>query len=332
MDRRALITVVVGSIFALPLATEAQQVEKVWRIAVLADAPPAKATATDFWTPFVAGMRELGYVEGQNMAISARYAEGNIDRFHDSAAELSSLRVDAILAIATGAALAAKKATSTIPIVFANVADPLGPGLVKSLARPGGNITGLSSLVAELGGKRLELLKEALPRVSQVAVLWNSSKGNTGGPYTFRQTEAAGLKLGLQIQSLAVAGPSELERALEAASQSRAGAVLVQDGPHFLSSHATQIVDLAARRRLPIVSQYRNFPDAGGLLSYGNDLRDHYRHAARYIDKILKGAKPGDLPVEQPTKFELVINLKTAKQLGLAIPQTLLLRADQVIE
>jgi putative ABC transport system substrate-binding protein len=174
--------------------------------------------------------------------------EASIRTFELDRVKVSLTRLGAV---ATGAALAAKKVTSTIPIVFTNVADPLAPGVVTSLARPGGNITGLSSLVAELGGKRLELLKEALPRVSHVAVLWNSAKGNTGGPYTFKQTEVAGLKLGLQIQSLAVAGPSELERVLEAASQKHAGAVLVQDGPHFLSSHAKQIVDLAAKRRLP---------------------------------------------------------------------------------
>ena len=315
-----------------PCNIHAQPAERIWRIGILADAPPARATATDFWTPLSQGLRERGYVESQNMAILPRYAEGDTDRLRNLATELVSLKVDVILTVATGATVAAKKVTNSIPIVFTNVADPIAPGLVKSLAPSGGNITGLSSMVAELSGKRLELLKEALPTVSQVAVLWNSSKGNTGGPYTFRQTEAAGLKLGLQIRSLAVAAPSELERAVEAASRDRAGAVLVQDGPHFLSSHAPQIVDLAVRKRLPVISQYRNFPEAGGLLSYGNDLRDHYRRAAGYVDKILKGTKPGDLPIEQPTKFELVINLKTARALGLTIPPSLLVRADQVIE
>jgi len=332
MDRRAFIVTSAAVLIGRPLSMHAQTLGKIWRIGLLADAPPAKGTATDFWTSLIDGLRELGYSEGENMAILPRYAEGNLDRLRDFATELVSLKVNVILAVATGAALAAKMATNTIPIIFMNVADPLGPGLVTSLARPGGNITGLSSLVAELGGKRLALLKEALPAVSHVAVLWNASKANTGGPYTFRQTETAGLKLGLRIQSLAVMGPSELERAIEAASRNRAGAVLVQDGPHFLSAHATQIVDLATKRRLPVASQYRNFPEVGGLLSYGNDLRDHYRRAAGYVDKILKGAKPGDLPVEQPTKFELVINLKTAKTLGLTIPPSVLGRADQVIE
>jgi len=248
VDRRAFITLVGGSVLALPLPAQAQPPGKIWRIGLLADAPPAKGTATDFWTSLIEGLRALGYSEGENMAILPRYAEGNLDRLRDFATELVSLKVNVILAVATGAALAAKMATNTIPIIFMNVADPLGPGLVTSLARPGGNITGLSSLVAELGGKRLALLKEALPAVSHVAVLWNASKGNTGGPYTFRQTETAGLKLGLRIQSLAVIGPSELDRAFEAASRNRAGAVLVQDGPHFLSAHATQIVDLATKR------------------------------------------------------------------------------------
>jgi len=330
MHRRSFLAGLVSA-FGVRLVAEAQPAGKVWRIGILTNAPPAKGTATDFWTPFIERLRELGYVDGQNTAILPRYAEGYVD-LSGFAAELVNLKVDVILAVATGAALAAKTATNTIPIVFANVADPLAPGVVTNLARPGGNITGLSSMTAELGGKRLELLKEALPTVSQVAVLWNSSKANTGGPYTFRQTEAAGLKLGLQIRSLAVTVPSELERAFEAASRERAGAVIVQDGPHFLSLHTQQIVDLAVRRRLPVIASVRNFPEAGGLLSYGTDLRDLYRRAAGYVDKILKGAKPGDLPIEQPTKFELVINLKTAKALGLTIPPSLLLRADQVIQ
>jgi putative ABC transport system substrate-binding protein len=327
VHRRAFIATSAAILIGRTSSIRAQPSGKVWRIGILADTP-----AVDFWTPFVEGLRDLGYAEGQNLALLPRYAEGNSERLRGFATELASVGVDAILAVATGAAVAAKKATSTIPIVFANVADPIAPGLVTNLARPGGNVTGLTSLVAELGGKRLELLKATLPTVSRVAILWNSSKANTGGALTFRQAEVAGLKLGLRIQSLAVADASELERAIEAASRDRAGAVLVQDGPHFLSSHASEIVTLAARRRLPVMSQNGNFPEAGGLLSYGTDLRDHYRRAAVYVDKILKGAKPTDLPVEQPTKFELVINMKTAKALGLSIPPSVLARADEVIE
>src|SRR5262249_32242887 len=326
LDRRTFLGGAV-SIIAAPLAAEAQQAGKVWRIGVLIPSA-TELRSSSLWAPFVEGLRDLGYVEGKNITIESRHSL-SIDRLRDLANELVLLQVDVIVAVTTVAAQAAKMVTSRIPIVFTNVADPIAPGVVTSLASSGGNITGLSSMVTEMTGKRLELLKEALPTISRVAVLW--WKESRGSEVIFRQAEAAGISLRLQIQSLAVLG-DDFPSAFEMASRDRAGAVLVVDNPILLAAYRPQIVDLAMKRRLPVMSQYRHFVEAGGLMSYGIDLRDHYRRAASYVDRILKGAKPGDLPVEQPTKFELVINLKTAKALGVTIPSSLLLRADQVIQ
>jgi len=259
------------AILAAPLAVGAQPAGKVWRIGILADAPSADPRAPIFWTPLVEGLREFGYVEGQNIATEARYTEGNFDQLRDFAIELVRLRVDLIVAVTTIAAQAAKAATSTVPIVFTNVADPIAPGLVTSLAPSGGNITGLSSMVAELSGKRLELLKEALPRVSRVGVIWLRQSS----PVSFGQAKAAGVRLGFQIQSLEVVGLADVQRAFEAAARERAGAVLVVDNPGFSPAVRAQILDFAMKRRLPVISQYKHFAEAGALMSYGIDLRDH---------------------------------------------------------
>jgi len=276
---------------------------------------------------FRQGLRELGYVEGQNIFVDYRFAKANPELLADLASELVRLKVDLILTINTAASQAAKNATKTIPIVFTYVADPIG--LVASLARPGGNITGLSTLAADLSGKRLELIKEALPGVSRVAYLWNLA--NPTATRVFGETEGASQQLGMHLQPLKVQGPDDFEKAFKVAIAQRAGVLFVWEDAVLLP-HRTRILDLATKHRLPAASQYREFAEAGGLLSYGPNLPDQFRRAAYYVDKILKGAKPADLPVEQPKKFELIINLKAAKQIGLTIPPNVLARADKVIK
>jgi putative ABC transport system substrate-binding protein len=304
--------------------TEAQQPKKVPRIGVLSPGSPGPSLLLD---AFGQGLRELGYVEGQNIAIEYRFAEANPEPLPDLAAGLVRLKVDVILTINAAASQAAKNATQTIPIVFTYVADPAG--LVASLARPGGNITGLTTLAAELSGKRLELLKEALPGISRVAWLWNSA--NPTATRVFRETERASPQLGIQLLPLGVRNPDEFQNAFKVATGKRAGGLFVWEDAVLLP-HRTRILDLATKHRLPTASQYREFAKAGGLLSYGPNLPEHFRRAATYVDKILRGTKPADLPVEQPTKFEFVINLKTAKALNLTIPQSVLFRADKVIK
>jgi len=279
---------------------------------------------------FRQGLRELGWVEGQNLVIDYRSAEGKLDRLPDLAAELVRLKVDIIVAVPTPAAAAAKNAIETIPIVMIGVGDPVGTGLIASLARPGGNATGLSfSVGLEIAGKLLELLKETVPKVRRVAIL--SNPANPVQPLLIREVNVAARSLGVQLQHLEARGPNEFDGAFAAMAKERVGALLiVADG--MLIFHRTRLADLAARSRLPAAYGWREHVEAGGLMSYGPSLRDLFRRAATYVDKILKGAKPADLPVEQPTKFELVINLKTAKALGLTIPQSVLGRADQVIE
>ena len=262
--------------------------------------------------------------------IEYRFAEGRFDRLADFAAELVQLKVDVIVAVVTQASLAAKKATTTIPIVMVGVGDPLGSGLVTNLARPGANITGTSSTTSDVVGKSLELLKDAIPKVSRVAVLWNPANPAFQAPQ-LRESEVSARMLAVQLQPLEARGPQELDRAFAAMTSARADALLVTPDPIF-AIHQRRIIDLAAKSRLPTMFGQREFVDAGGLMSYGTNFRETYSRAATYVDKILKGAKPADLPIEQPTKFELIINLKTAKALGLTIPQSLLLRADQVIE
>jgi putative ABC transport system substrate-binding protein len=269
-------------------------------------------------------------VEGQNIAIEYRYAEGKFERLPDLAAELVRMKVDVIVTHTTQAIQAAKRTTSQIPIVAASAGDLVGTGLVASLARPGGNITGLSLLAPELAGKRLELLKETLPRFSRVAVLWNSP--SVAMRLTFREAQVAAGVLGLAFISLEVQGnPEDFERVFSTIPRERPDGLFVTlDG--FTTSYRRRIVELAAKHQLPAIYELREFVDAGGLMSYGPSVRDMWRRAATYVDKILKGTKPADLPVEQPTRFELIINLKTAKALGLTIPPSVLIRVDHVIQ
>jgi putative ABC transport system substrate-binding protein len=312
------------TVFLAVVSVEAQQPKKVPRIGFLS--PHSRASSVRIET-FRQGLRDLGYVEGQNIVIEQRYAEGN-PGLPGLAAELVSLKVDVIFAVTTPAVQAAKKATTTVPIVTVS-GDPVGFGFVASLARPGGNITGLANLTPELVGKRLELLKEVLPRVSRVAVLWNPD--STGAALRMRETEAAASSLGLKLQPVEVRGPNDFEHAFSAMKKERADALVPLRSP-LIEAQGKQIVELAAKNRLPAMHDSREFSEAGGLMSYGAMGADLDRRAATYVDKILKGAKPADLPVEQPTQFELIINLKTAKQIGLTIPPNVLARADRVIK
>jgi putative ABC transport system substrate-binding protein len=275
---------------------------------------------------FRQGLRELLYVEGRNVALDYRYAEAKPERLRELAAELVHLKVDVIFTINAPAARAAKDVTKTIPIVFTWVADPLE--LVASLARPGGNVTGLTTIAHDLSGKRLELLKEALPGVSQVGVLWNSA--NPTATRVFREMEEVSPQLGIRIHPMGVRDPDELQKAFEVAIKARVRGLFVIEEA-VMASYRTRVLGLASKHRLPTGSQYKEFAEAGGLLTYGPDLPDLFRRAATYVDKILKGRQPADLPVEQPMKFELVFNLKTAKQIGLTIPPNMLVRADKVI-
>ena len=320
-----IVTVVVVLLFAAPLATEAQKTGKVYRIGVL-DPTPVALNVTNL-DAFRQGMRELQYVEKQNLEIEYRSPEGRAERFPDLAHELVRLKVDLILTRGTPAVLAAKNATRTIPIVMAASGDPLGAGVVTGLARPGGNVTGLSALTAEVSGKRLQLLKEAIPGARRLAAFLDR-----GAPVTqWRGTEQAARSIGLRPQVFYVERAEDLGPAFDAAVKQRADAVLVGLGA-VIQSNVGPVVELAARHRLPTVFGSREFVVAGGLMAYGVSYPDAYRRAASFVDKIFKGAKPADLPIEQPTKFELVINMKTARALGLTVPPSLLLRADQVID
>jgi putative tryptophan/tyrosine transport system substrate-binding protein len=311
---------------AAPLAVKAQQAGKVYKIGVLSagGVPLPERTAV-----FVQALRELGWVEGKNIVFESRYAEDRLDRLPELAAELVSLNVDVITTLGTLAPLAAKQATTTIPIIMGAAGDPLGSGLIASLARPGGNVTGLSMMVPELGGKRLQMLKEMLPAVSRVAILWNAANPYPGVVY--KETERAARRLGIQLQSLEVRNPGDFRSAFDAAVRQHAGALLAVEDPLTIGQR-TQIVDFAAKNRLPAMYGLREFVEVGGLMSYGVHFADLWRRSAGYVDKILKGAKPSALPVEQPTKFELVANLRAAKALGVTIPQSLLLQADEVIQ
>jgi putative ABC transport system substrate-binding protein len=328
MDRRAFVRVVAASLVATPRLARAQLPAKVPRIGWLS--PGSQASDENFLASFRDGLRELGWVAGQNIAIESRWAEGRFERLPDLAAELVRLKVDVIVSLVTQASLAAKRATATIPIVMVGVGDPLGSGLVASLARPGGNITGPSSMLAEVSGKQLALLKEAVPKASPVAVLWNPANP-VWQAAALRETEGAARALGLRLQLLEARGPDELEGAFAAMTAEHAGALFVPADIIFVR-HAQRIADLAARHRLPAMYGFREHVEAGGLISYAANFAVMHRRAATFVDKILKGANPGDLPIEQPTKFELVINLKTAKALGLTIPQSLVVRADDVIQ
>ncbi len=328
MKRRKFITLVSGAA-VLPLAARAQQRGTVYRIGLLSTAPPGGG-AERLIDALVQGLRGLGYVEGRNLVIERRYpSEEKVGQLPELAAELVRLNVDVIVAAGSLTPHAAKRATTTVPIVITNHGDPVGSGLVASLASPGGNITGLSLLGTGLVGKQLEILKEAVPRVVRVAVLWNPTSQTH--PRMLSEEEAAAQALELQLQRVPARGADDYEQAFSAMSQARASAVLVLGDPIFWY-HRTRIAELAMRDRLPAIFSQGEHVDAGGLMSYGADLRDNFRRAATYVDKILKGARPADLPIEQPTMFKLVINLKTAKALGLTIPPSLLARADKVIE
>ncbi|HEV2056384.1 MAG TPA: ABC transporter substrate-binding protein [Methylomirabilota bacterium] len=324
--RVPLVVLLAVFLLAVPLAAEAQAPAKVPRIGFLTT--PSRTNDPRLGA-FLQGLRELGYVEGQNIAIEYRFAEGRPERLPALAAELVRLKVDVIVTGGPPAPEAAKQATSTIPIVFTVAGDPVAEGLVASIARPGGNITGLTSIAPEVVGKQLELLKEVVPKISRVAVLQNPN--HPGHPSMLRQAEGPARALGMQLHILQAGSPLEFDAAFAAMRSQRAGGVLVLRDSFFIA-HRTQIVALAAKNRLPAVYGLREHVEAGGLMAYGANVPLMYRRAATYVDKILRGAKPADLPVEQPTRFELVINLKTAKALGLTIPQSLLARADEVIQ
>jgi putative ABC transport system substrate-binding protein len=326
LTKSGLIGTLALGILAAPLAADAQPPVKVPRIGWLFTGDPARLPPLE---GFRQGLRELGYVEGQNIVIELRAAEGRYERLPQLARELMSLKPDLVVAVATPSAIAARDATRTIPIVMVAVGDPVGTGLVSSLARPGGNITGVSLVNVEFSGKRLQLLKEALPKVSRVAILWNSL--NAMNASVLEQTQVAAAALGVTLLPLSVRAPEDLPSALAATNRERAGALIVVPDSMLLS-HRRSIIDFAAKNCLPAMYNFIEETEDGGLMSYGASLYENYRRAAAYVDKILKGAKPGDLPVEQPTKLELVINLKTAKAIGLRIPQSLLIRADHVIQ
>jgi len=328
--RREFIGTLAGGLLAAPLAAEAQQATKVARIGYLGNSPTGFPHLRE---AFLQGLHDLGYVEGRNVVIEYRYAEGKLERLPALAAELVALKVDVIfVGGGTLTALAAKQATRTLPIVFADAADPVTSGLVTSLARPGGNVTGLYALAAELVGKRLELLKQAVPEVSRVAVLWHpGAVPEHTEKDMLKGAEVAARALGVRLQFVEARGPADFDRAFSDMTRARAGALTMLPSTMFVNERR-RLVDLAAKNRLPTVLAARVWVDDGGLMSYGPSIADLFRRAATYVDRILKGARPGDLPVEQPTKFELVINLKTAKALGLTIPQSVLVRADEVIQ
>ena len=320
-----IITFALGCLFVEPLAPEAQQPTHVHRIGWL-----SAGERDPYMEAFLEGMRALGYVEGQHFVLEYRGAEGQFEGFPDLAAELVRLKVDVLMMGSTPAALAAKQATTTIPIVMVGVGDPVGSGLVASLARPGGNITGLSTLSPELVGKQLEFLKDVLPTVSRVAVLWNPA--NPASTLIVRAADVAAQALGVQLHLVEARGrgPDAFDSAFAAMTSAHAGALLVLADNIFFE-HRRRLAALAAMSHLPTMHQDGRMVEAGGLISYAASVPDVWRHGATYVDKILKGAKPADLPVEQPTKFELVINLKTAKALGITMPPSLLLLADEVI-
>jgi putative tryptophan/tyrosine transport system substrate-binding protein len=327
VKRRDFITLLGCAAAGWPLAGRAQQTRNVFRIGFLGNS--TAALEANLVEPFRGGLRDLGYVEGQNILIEYRWAEGKYEHFPALTAELIALKVDVIVTAGTPASLAVKKATTSIPLVMVAVGDPVATGLVASLGRPGGNITGLTSISSEMEGKRLELLREVVPTLSHIAVLWNAAS-----PIQVieeRETQAAAQMLGMKMLSLGVRTREDIEDALTTIVRERPGALLVLADRLFLH-HRTRIMDFAAQHRLPGVHAYRELVEAGGLMSYGPSYADMHRRAATYVDKILKGAKPADLPVQAPTKFELVINHKAANALGIDVPPTLLARADEVIE
>jgi putative ABC transport system substrate-binding protein len=332
--RKLLVALGAGAVTASFASFAQPQTAKVSRMGILSPGAPFDAGRSPSALAVLFGalresLRELGHVEGQNIAIESRWAEGNYDRLPGLAAELVGLKVDVIVTYGTPASLAAKRATGTIPIVMAGIIDPVASGVVRNLARPGGNVTGQSMMSPDLVEKQLEILKEVLPKVSRVALLANPV--NPGNALQARHAQKAALALGVRLQLLEASGPSEIDSAFAAMTNEQAGAFIVAVDAALLD-HRIRIADLAALHRLPAVYGLREHAEAGGLMAYGPNRLAMFHHAATFVDKILKGAKPDDLPIEQPTKFELVINLKAAKALGLTIPQALLLRADEVIQ
>jgi putative ABC transport system substrate-binding protein len=328
-NRRKLVIALGVGALVTPYAAFAQAQGKVWRIGFLAPRRRPDALNPDTYFPFVQGMRELGYVEGKNLLIEWRYADNKTEPLPGLAEELVQLKVDAIVTIGTPATRAAKNATTTIPIVIGTATDPLGSGLIESLAHPGGNITGLSLMLVDIGPKHLEMLLTMAPRLTRVAVLLNPTNPAQAGYLKSIQTAAQ--KINIKILPVQAGTAAEIDTAFAVMVRERVGAVIVWAETLFVQN-AGKVAELAMRNRLPSISARAAYAEVGGLMSYGQDVAYSYRRTATYVDKILKGAKPADLPVEQPTKFELVINGKTAKALGIKIPQTILVRADKVIE
>jgi putative ABC transport system substrate-binding protein len=326
ISRRAFLASVTAGSLAAPGTALAQQAGRVYRVGFLWDSPAVWPHALE---GFRRGLRDLGWVEGRNIAIEYRWAEGRFDRLDDLAQELVRLKVDVIVAPTSIYAGAAKRATSTTPIVFASHADPIGSGHVASLARPGGNLTGVTIIMSETTAKSLELLKEAIPGLSRVAVIWDPATPSHGP--SLNAVEVTGRALGIRLQALAVRSASEFDGAFSAIVREHAGGLLVLSTPLFMGG-AGRLAELALKHRVPTMFGPREHAEAGGLLSYGPDRADLYLRAAAYVDKILKGARPADLPVEQATRLELVVNMKTARTLGLTIPSSVLLRAAQLIE
>ena len=329
MTTRRELLIASGASVLAPSTAFAQTPGKVWRVGFLAQRHIDFIDADWSYGPFTRGMRELGYAVGGNLVIEWRSAEGKAERLPELAAELVRLKVDVLVTSGTPPALAAQKATTTLPIVMINVADPVGSGLVKSLARPGGNITGFSNLSADIAPKLLELLHGMVRQVSRVAVLVNPS--DVGTVLAMKNIQAAALRTGVTVQPVEARTPQEIENAFAVMMRQKAGALIVPRNTLF-QQQKSQIVELVTKHRLPSIGGYAEFVEAGGLMSYGNNIGENYRRAPTYVDKIFKGANPGALPVEQPTTFEMVVNMKTAKALGIKVPQTILIQATKVIE
>src|SRR5712692_9135302 len=311
MDRREFIGTLAGGLLAAPFVTEAQQSKKIPRVGVLWPNPPAT------FEPFRQGLKDRGYAEGQNVTFEYRWAEGKLDQLPELAGELVRLKVDIILTLAPPATLAAKNATRTIPIVFVSIGDPLASGLVASLARPGGTLTGTTRMLSEVSAKHLQLLKDAVPLLSQVAVLWNPL--NSSHEPALKAVGATARSLSIELRPLEVRSPAQLDGVFSTVSRERVNGIIFLADPIFFI-HLKRVTELVTAKHLPAISNFTEFPRLGGLMGYATSLPEEYRRAATHVDKILKGAKPADLPVEQPTKFELVINLKTARALGVTIP------------
>ena len=327
--RRTFLGTVAGGLFAAPLAASAQQAGKVPRIGFLLPGTPAAAARSPNVQAFFQELRDLGWIEGQNVSVERRFAEGQFERLAELASDLVRLKVDVIVTAAAPAARAAKDATGAIPVVMLDPGDPVGTGLVGSLARPGGNVTGVASMAPDLAAKRLELLKSAAPGVMRVSVLFNTAI--PPAEIAMKELQAGARILGLHIQSVAVQGPKGFDEAFRMITQERLNGFIVFPDPLTFANQEV-IADFAAKNKIPALFGAKSFVTAGGLMSYGPSFPGMFRRGAHFVDKILKGAKPADLPVEQPTQFELVVNLKTAKALGLAVPPSLLLRADELIQ